>query len=263
MLFSLQDVFGMTVRATDGDAGSVHDVYLDRREWRVRYLVVMTGPWLLGRRVLISPEAAEAPLWDDKAVPVNLTRDQVRDSPDVDLDRPVSRQDLDMLNTYYGWPAFWLGGPTGASTPTQGYPIGVVPGVADRPGAEREPEPFEDTRRDEDPDLHSAREVIGYRIRATDDHVGTVSDMLLDDSWTVRYLIVDTGGILPGKRVLVAPPWVRDIVEGGREIVVDLAADALRESPEYDPDRPFERSDEERLYAYHSRTGYWERERVR
>lgn len=259
MLFSLQDLFGMTVRATDDDAGSVHDVYLDRREWRARYLAVATGPWLLGRRVLISPEAAEAPRWDEKVVPVSLTRDQVRESPDVDLDRPVSRQDLENVNAYYGWPAFWLGGPATGSTPTTGYPIAVAPmDAANRPDAQREPEPFEEASRERDPDLHSAREVMGYRLRAADDHVGTVDDMLLDDSWAIRYLVVDTGGILPGKRVLIAPEWVKDIVEGEREVTVEISASIVRASPEYDPDEPFEREDERRLYAHYGKPGYWE-----
>lgn len=256
MLYSLRDLLGMTVRATDGDAGDVHDVYLDAREWRVRYLVVSTGPWLLGRRVLISPEAAGEPEWDDKVLPVDLTRDQVRESPDIDLDRPVSRQQLDELNSYYGWPAYWMGGPVAGQTPAQGYPAAVGPIAARRP-EERVPEPFERTAAEGDPDLHSAREIIGYGLQAADGGVGSVDDLILDQSWTIRYLVVDTGTLLPGRKALIAPPWIRDVVWDDRKVTVDVTAETIRKSPEYDPESPIDRAYERRLHEHYGQTAYW------
>jgi hypothetical protein len=76
----------------------------------VRYLVVEPGHWLSKREVLISPIAVEQSDQTDKVLRVALSRDQVRQSPDVDTQRPVSRQqELDNL-AYFGYPAYWDSG---------------------------------------------------------------------------------------------------------------------------------------------------------
>jgi hypothetical protein len=63
MLWSLEELRGYTIRATDGDIGTVHAFFFDDKTWAIRYLVVDTGAWLPGRRVLISPVALEQPDW--------------------------------------------------------------------------------------------------------------------------------------------------------------------------------------------------------
>jgi uncharacterized protein YrrD len=51
----------------------------------------------------------------------------------------------------------------------------------------------------------------GFAIHATDGELGAVSDLYFDDdSWTIRYLTVDTGGWLGGRRVLISPISVSD-----------------------------------------------------
>jgi hypothetical protein len=61
MLRSLKELQGYTVRATDGDVGSLGDFYFDDQSWTIRYLVIDTGNWLKGRRVLIPPAVGGAP----------------------------------------------------------------------------------------------------------------------------------------------------------------------------------------------------------
>lgn len=54
--------------------------------------------------------------------------------------------------------------------------------------------------------LRRVKDLMGYRIEATDDEIGSVQDFYFDDeTWTIRYLVVDTGGWLPGRSVLIAP----------------------------------------------------------
>ena len=57
MLRSMKDLEGYEIRATDGPIGHVEDFYFDDAAWVIRYLVVDTGTWLSGRKVLISPIA--------------------------------------------------------------------------------------------------------------------------------------------------------------------------------------------------------------
>ena len=81
MLRSLKELFGYSIRATDDVIGGVHDFLIDERERKVRYLVVDTGTWLPGRKVLIAPEALSKPDWASMTLPVNLTKEQVKYSP--------------------------------------------------------------------------------------------------------------------------------------------------------------------------------------
>ena len=91
MLRSMKDLENYAIRATDGNIGHVKDFYFDDEAWVVRYLVVETGTWLSSRKVLISPIAIGQLNWADKIPPVSITREQVKNSPDIDTDKSVSR----------------------------------------------------------------------------------------------------------------------------------------------------------------------------
>ncbi len=114
MLQRAEDVYGLTVEAVDGDAGRVHNLFFDDQQWVVRYVVVDTGGWLGGRRVLLSPVAIKGVLRDDGEMEVALTKSQVEHSPDIDLDKPVSRQQIVELHGPRR-PSTMVGPPTGAA----------------------------------------------------------------------------------------------------------------------------------------------------
>jgi sporulation protein YlmC with PRC-barrel domain len=255
MLRSMNELYGYTIRATDDTIGSVHDFLCDDREWKVRYLVVDTGNWLPGRKVLIAPEALSKPDWASMTLPVNLTKDQVKDSPDVDTEKPVSRQQEDALRRYYDWPLYWGGfaGPAG----TGGY----WPTTADTEPVQQSVERTGTTAVHEAPadtHLRSAQEVSGYHIQAADGDIGHVDDFILDDDhWTIRYLVVDTRNWLPGRKVVLAPDWVDAVDWNERKVHVSLTKDGVKSSPEFDPEAPVNRQYEETLYDYYGRPKYW------
>jgi hypothetical protein len=88
----------------------VDDLFFDDETWTVRYLVVETGSWLASRRVLISPIVVVDAQPPRRSLSVDLTRDQVANSPDVDTATPVSRQMELKYRNYFGWPAYWVAG---------------------------------------------------------------------------------------------------------------------------------------------------------
>jgi hypothetical protein len=110
MLHSMKDLEGYTIGATDGVIGHVKDFYFDDEAWVIRYLVVETGAWLSSRRVLISPIAINEPNWSEKSFPAAITQEQVKNSPNIDTDKPVSRQHEIAYSGYYGYPYYWGGG---------------------------------------------------------------------------------------------------------------------------------------------------------
>ena len=97
---------GLSIAAMDGDIGSIRDLYFDDITWTIRYLVVDTGNWLPGRQVLISPLSVRGERLAGK-VAVNLSREQVENSPPIDADKPVDRQQEEALARYYNQQYYW------------------------------------------------------------------------------------------------------------------------------------------------------------
>ena len=92
MLLSIKQLYGEKLRASDGEIGHVKDFYFDDQKWVVRCAVVDTGSWLLGRLVLIAPHAFGNLDQNRSLLLVNLTRQQIENSPPIESHKPVSRQ---------------------------------------------------------------------------------------------------------------------------------------------------------------------------
>jgi sporulation protein YlmC with PRC-barrel domain len=106
--------------------------------------------------------------------------------------------------------------------------------------------------------LRSVAEVRGYHIEGSDGAIGHVDDFVVDDeSWEVRYLVVDTSNWWFGNKVLVAPHWASRISWGERKVYVDVSRQAIKDSPEWNPTATIDRAYEEHLYDHHGRTPYW------
>lgn len=270
MLRKAKDLQELEIVATDdameggpeGAIGDVKDLYFDDEAWAVRYLVVDTGSWLASRKVLVSPIAAGKPDWATMRLPVSLTREQVRNSPDIDTDKPVSRQNETEYFDYFSYPYYWGGaGLWGGS----GNPAMLLPGYAGdgsattgRAAADIAQARSEARQRGHDPHLRSVNAVLGYDIKASDGEIGQVNGMLIDeDSWAIRYLVVGTGGWWRGHDVLVAPQWIQRVSWADGTVAVDLTREALKEAPWYDPAEPLSREMEIAVYKHYGRAAYW------
>ena len=110
MLTNAKHLKGFVIRATDGEIGTVDQFYFDDETWAIRYLIVETGGWLAGRRILISPFSVVDADWRVGRLDVALTKKQVEGSPNIDTHRPVSRQHEAAYLGYFGYPNYW-GGP--------------------------------------------------------------------------------------------------------------------------------------------------------
>ena len=252
MLHSFDRIRGYPIHASDGEIGSLHDLYFDDQSTAIRYLVVDTGRWLPGRLVLLAPAAVGGVDSARQEVITGLTRQQVKDSPDVATDRPVSRQQELTLHAYDGWDPYWSAPPLEDTlAPYWGAAIPAVTPADDRLAEEiaaRE-------RAHSDPHLHSAREVEGYHVAATDGEIGHVEDFLIDDrTWAIDLLGIDTRNWLPGRKVVISPGWLRGVDWPNRQIVVDLSRDQIKSSPDYDPAMTVDESYLERLRAHYGMT---------
>jgi sporulation protein YlmC with PRC-barrel domain len=244
MLRSLKLLEHYKVKATDGDLGSVSNFFIDDERWTVRYLVVDTGGFFGGRNVLISPISFRGVDFSARAFNLALTRDRINNSPSVDLDKPVSRQHERDYYGYYGYPYYWgYGGLWGADT----YPGAMASAGYDRAG-ERPGEP------DADVHLRSAKEITGYHVEGTDGAIGHVKDFMVDDeSWAIRYMVIETSNWWLGKSVLVAPDWTSRISWLDRKIYVDMTRSAIQSSPQWGVDDPISRAYEDALHRHYGR----------
>jgi sporulation protein YlmC with PRC-barrel domain len=265
MLRSLNELEGYAIGATDGHIGKVADFLFDDEAWVVRYLVVDTGSWLSSRKVLISPIAIGEPSWTNRTLPASITRQQVQNSPDVDTDKPVSRQyELGYFGYYGYYPYYWgTSGLWGASD----YPGTLMSGLGrGEPGVEPETLAADrarlareiDEHRNDDPHLRSVNAVLNYSIEATDGEIGHVQGLLLDErTWGIRYLVVDTSNWWVGQRVLVAPAWIEGISWSERTVSINLTREAIRAAPPYEGAGTLDRAAEYRLYEHYRRDGYF------
>jgi hypothetical protein len=249
MLWDASALDGYAIEASNGRIGSVGDFLFRDTTWIVRWLVVDTGNWLSGRKVLLPLSALGRPDPSLRQFPIKLTMQQVKDSPDIDTDRPVSRQHETHIYRHYGWDPYWgrtffpMGG--GVAMPfTETLPrSGSVPLGA-----------FSDHSRqaEGDPHLRSAEAVTGLQVHATDGEIGHVEDFLLDDAdWSIRYIKVDTKNWWPGNRVLISPRSIRSIDGPSRLVHLDVGRQKVKNSPPYDPSRTVDGAYDETFLTYY------------
>ena len=236
MATKLHNLIGFHLQATDGTIGMVKDFYFDCKSWKLRYLVADTGTWLPGRKVIIAPQSLGMPDIVENLIPVNLTREQIRSSPRLEEGIPVTRQYVADIHQYYQWP----------------ISAGEYPFPDERPGP---PDTCRsETAGESEKYLRSAVEVTKYNILAQDGFIGYTVDMIVDDTWTIRYLIVDTNKWLPGGKVLISPSWIRDINFDRKYMEVEVTRRQVRESPGYKPAEPLDREYEEKLFEHYGIT---------
>ncbi len=245
MLSTAKTLKGYQLHALDGEIGQVKEFYFDDQHWTIRYLVAETGSWLASRQVLISPYALVSIIPEEGSIAINLTKQQIEQSPDLDTNKPVSRQFENAYYGYYGWPLYWDGP----------YSWGPYP-YPERPREkQQEITPLEQGW---DAHLRSTAAVLGHHIQALDGEVGHVTDFIVDDeTWAIRYLIIDTHNWLPGKKVLVSPLWIESVSWLERKVFINLSRETIKRAPEYTEITLLNREYESGLHQHYNRAAYW------
>ncbi len=227
MLHLAHKISGAAVRGTDGDIGTLEDFYFEEDRWTVRYLLVDTGKWFSGKRVLISPMSVSGE-WGRTGVPLSLTKDQVWNSPEFKEGEDLSPTSESQILTYYGYPDYWgsaslwgsFDSPTALVT---GGPVDTGP-VAEKSGIDPEAR-----------NLRSVRKSTGYHLQARNGEIGHVDDFLIgEDSWRIRYLLVDTSNWIGGRSVIVSPDTVEGIDKERGQLYVAADREAIKQAPEFE-----------------------------
>ncbi len=250
MLQSVNDLKGYDIIATDGEIGNIEECYFEDTNFMVRYIVANTGNWLTGKQNLISPMSITHLDREKRNIRVNLTKQQVEQSPGIDKHQPLSRQMEKLVSDYYGNRYYWDERPN--LTPEQLAAANSVASMvksAIEPGSVAAAPALA-------PDVHlrSMQEIATYKIAASDGVIGQLEDFFLNtDDWSIRYIGVDTGNWLPGKHVLISAAWVGEFNWPERTVIIDLTRRQIETSPDYDKVTEISREYETRLYKHYGR----------
>ena len=92
---SQHNLSGLSVEAVDGSIGKVDDATNDVGQ---SFIVVDTGPWIFGKKVMIPAGVVSRVDLDTETVFVNRTKDQIKNAPEYDEDK--NRSDKTYLESY-------------------------------------------------------------------------------------------------------------------------------------------------------------------
>ena len=208
MLRSIKDLIGYPVKALDGHMGKVVDCLFDDTQWQLRHLVLDTGYHLklnlhylskpakenIHRRVVIDPAFLDAPETGrfNRHLPVMLTKKTIASSPGIEVDPPKSLEYKEEFTrfyrhapySFYDRPSVWAPGSVFYDAPVTNY--------------EHTPEELEKhmQRLQEIAQNHtqSCREILGYHIECTDQEMGIVDDLIVNDkNWRIIAMAIRYG----------------------------------------------------------------------
>lgn len=226
MLQGLKALRHANIEAADGPIGTLDRVLIDIDRWAIRYLVVDAGSWWDQHEVLVPPQSVRGDGAADRALRLSLTRAQVRNAPGAMLRGPQ-------------------------------LPPPVPVGFDDaRQAASASAAVLEDVHGDLG--LADSLDILGTHLHATDGDIGHVEDFLVDmETWSLRYLVVDTSNWWIGKQVLISPDWIDRFDWPGGKLHVGLDRASVKGAPEYDGTTPPGRETEAALFRHHRRPPYW------
>ena len=105
--------------------------------------------------------------------------------------------------------------------------------------------------------LLSTKEILGFKIQATNGDIGEVADFLVDDQFKLRYLVIDTGGWLSGKQVMLSTAWISSVDVEKQTVVMNIDKKRIEEGPDYSGDHVLDRDYETQLHAHYQYPPYW------
>jgi hypothetical protein len=111
--------------------------------------------------------------------------------------------------------------------------------------------------------LRRTKDLRDFTIAATDADIGSIYDLLFDDeTWTIRYIVVETGAIFPGRKVLISPLALRKPALRDLHVWVNLTWKQVMDSPSVDLHKPVSRQHEIKYHDHYGWPYYWDGDRA-
>lgn len=232
MNISLNRLFKYDIYAIDGDIGHIKDILFDDQQWTLRYLNVDTQRWKpLSKKVLISPISVKMFDLEREQLTLSLTKQDVLDSPTVDMHKPVSQQFEEIYFDFFGYGYYWNGSGLWGDFQTPST-------LTSRQTKEEEPKAHKE-QSNNDRYLRSIHELKHYDVVETDGMKGHVHDFIVDsEAWTIKYLVIDTRNWLPGGRKALLPPqYLEELSWKDQAVFCRLKIEQIKQLPTFDDEK--------------------------
>ena len=221
------------IQAEDGQAGAIKDVLFDDRRWKVRHFVVETGGLLSKHKVIVDPNEAISPDTESKLLSVSLTKDQVKNHPDIQSDPPRSHE----FNKKRG--------PDAMRSSGSGSAVGTI-ADATLLNAANAGSSYAMSEIDTDPHLRSTGDVINYGLSAAGQPVGKITDFLVDESsWDMPYAVIK----VEDHEVLIPTSKLRNVGWPDKTVMTMVSPELLRAAPAFDGEMMPEMAQMESYYT--------------
>lgn len=270
MLRSVNDLLNCMVFGIDSYLGPVRDVYFDDSEWVLRYLVIEMSEPAISSHHLISPLSIKDIRYERKEIYVNIYYDKIINSPEIDINLPISRQNEIALRRYYEWPIYWGQSEFFDTPPLPGFQKPSIP-FDESTEMFSEDEDFEQLREEPNGEefmesefarseeevtysnnLRSHSEITGYRIKTVDTDNSFVIDLIYNDSdWVVNYLTLDVGNTYSKEFILLTIKWISDIDWSKSRIKITLDQECLDKAPRLSEDQRVTKEYERKINIYY------------
>jgi hypothetical protein len=242
MLRRVRQLERYRVLTRDGKRRRCRDFLFDDLDWTVRHVVTDRRGWGKDRERAVPVHVLGKPRGDLARLPINLTEHEIEECPppdrnDARLQARTAEAELHSRLQRSG----------GDGRPLRRLQMGRI-GLGAHPAETKSAHP------DQAGQLRSLRALAGYRIQATDGHVGRTHDFVIDElSWQVRFLVVKMGVWPLARQVLVATEWILAINDGEARVHLDLRKEAMKNGPSWDQHTPVTPAVEAQLYDYYGR----------
>jgi len=238
---SLKEFTGYLLTTQDGKTAKVKDFLFDEKQWMIRYLEADFGGWLSPNKILIPKVFLKQPPFESDVFPTEISSSDIENCPKIGEHLPVSRKYEEMLHEHYQLNPYWL--TPYVATSGSFYP----PRPVKIPKTEAKEENVDSI-------LRSFKEISGYQIKSLTEVFGQVDDVIIDDvDWQVVYLVIDTNLWLPwSKKVIIGVENLNEIIYTMRTVKINLSTDAIKDAPEFDPDKLIDEKYEQSIIDFYS-----------
>ncbi|SRR6056297_526494 len=238
---SLKHLIGYNLETTDKIKGKVLDFFFDEERWVVRYMEADQGKILPNKKVLIPRAFLDEPEWENSTFKVSMSRDEFKNCPATEDNKPVSREYESRLLSHLQMKNYWAVAPPSPTGMT--YPVRPI-----------EPPKVQIKEENIDTTLRSLNEVLGYRVYTRDGNYGHLDDIIIDDEdWQILYFVITDGNLLGEQNIMFPIGWIDKISYKDQHVKLNINSGDLQHAPDFNPEYPVNTEYEKKVYDYYGR----------
>ncbi|KHF38847.1 PRC-barrel domain-containing protein [Halalkalibacter okhensis] len=216
MYHKFNHLTSFSVVTKEGAKATIDDLTFDPSLFSLRYIVVDTRTWFIGGKTLISPATIKNINIEEKIIALNVTKEQMTNSPKRTIQSPISFGqkeksviDYDRKKEGLDSTTSFINGGDLSGTPITGIKMSSV---------------IHDYGKNEEQmvRLQSVKSLREFDAYAMNDKLGVVSDLIINDQkWTIDLVEIEIGDLLSKQVAALSTSWITEINWNQRKILMN------------------------------------------